>query len=253
MTRQWPTLSPEARALIEAGRAADEPSPEARVRGDAAVRVALAMQGMTDLPPLEPPAGIVPSTTVSTTVSTTAGSGVGVKLALGASAAALVTASLFAVYAPARAPAPAPARPAKVATSTEAAQQPISLDDVVRVSERERQREQVAPVQPRTRARAARRGPLAIDAEVRLIAAADDLVRAQRFEDALRVLDGHARRFPRGALREERRALGLLALCGATPGPRARQRSAEFLRSAPRSVLASRVRAACTSTAGAAP
>jgi hypothetical protein len=63
----------------------------------------------------------------------------------------------------------------------------------------------------------------------------------------------HARRFPRGALREERIALGLLALCGTGQREQARRAIHRFMRTAPRSVVAQRVRAACDAQPEASP
>ena len=61
---------------------------------------------------------------------------------------------------------------------------------------------------------------------------------------ALRVLQDHARRFPNGALTQERRALRSIALCKQS-APEARRERDAFLSSDAQSPLAARVRDAC--------
>ena len=87
-----------------------------------------------------------------------------------------------------------------------------------------------------------------IDAEVQLIAEADAQIRAERFEAALHTLASHARRFPNGALREERDALRVLSLCGIGPSERALRERKRFMQTASESVLTARVSAACLET-----
>jgi hypothetical protein len=85
-----------------------------------------------------------------------------------------------------------------------------------------------------------------LEAEMQLIAQADAELRQGRYPGALHALTEHARRFPRGVLREERAALRVLTLCGQDPGPRAQRERERFLAGAPASVLAARVQTACT-------
>lgn len=66
---------------------------------------------------------------------------------------------------------------------------------------------------------------------------------------ALRRLADYDRRFGRGALEEERRAVAAIARCQVDPGPAAESQAARFLRSAPESPLAERVRSACQKSA----
>jgi hypothetical protein len=240
-------LSKRAQSLIDAARSADDATPEARTRGDAAVRVALAMHGLTDLPPLEPPrlSAPAPEATISAKVAHT---GVGLKIGLGA---ALLSATLVAVFArpgttaPKRAAStPAPQAAARVPAEPVAALPAVVLPGPRSTAELEHDE---TPVRLH---RHAGRKPAtssdALEAEVRLLSAANGLVRTQRFAAALRVLDEHARRFPRGALREERKALRVLSLCGADAyDVRARRERERFLRRAPSSVLIERVRAVC--------
>jgi len=62
---------------------------------------------------------------------------------------------------------------------------------------------------------------------------------------ALRMLAEYDRAYPAGSLHEERAAIAAIATCQVDPGPQARARAQAFLREAPRSLLANRVRAAC--------
>ena len=62
---------------------------------------------------------------------------------------------------------------------------------------------------------------------------------------ALRRLAEYDRRFGKGTLNEERRAIGAIALCQAQPGPAAQTQAQRFLHDVPQSPLAGRVRSAC--------
>jgi hypothetical protein len=245
-------LSKRARSLIDAARGADEPTPEARARGDAAVRVALAMHGVTDLPALEPPrpSAVQPE---AATAAPIAHAGLGLKVGVGV---ALLSASLLAVLARPGTQAPKsavdapPSRTAEHLPAEHASGDPppalpeVTLLDPRAEADVARGR---APV-PRYRRLHGKpaTSSAALEAEVRLISTANGLVRTHRFADALRVLEAHAQRFPRGALREEGSALRVLSLCGADAGDaRALRERARFLRRSPSSVLAERVRASC--------
>jgi hypothetical protein len=84
-----------------------------------------------------------------------------------------------------------------------------------------------------------------VGAEVALLREAREALREGRPSRAIEVLGEHARRFPAGALAEERRAIRAIALCQASPGPGSRAEAESFLKSAPDSPLVERVRAAC--------
>jgi outer membrane protein assembly factor BamD (BamD/ComL family) len=74
---------------------------------------------------------------------------------------------------------------------------------------------------------------------------AQDDLRAGLPAQALRRLAEYDRRFPKGTLDQERRAIQAIAMCQAQPGPSAQAQAERFLRHAPESPLAERVRAAC--------
>jgi len=80
--------------------------------------------------------------------------------------------------------------------------------------------------------------------ELRLMRAASAALTENEPAKALRILNDHARRFPDGALAEERRALRAIGLCK-QHAPEARRELEAFLRSDPQSPLAARVRDAC--------
>jgi hypothetical protein len=67
-------------------------------------------------------------------------------------------------------------------------------------------------------------------------------------EVAYRRLSDYDREHGQGVLMQERLALKAIALCRWRPGSDAQTRAAQFLRSAPESPLANRVRSACEAT-----
>ena len=84
-----------------------------------------------------------------------------------------------------------------------------------------------------------------LDPELTLLRQAQEDLRAGLPAQALRRLAEYDRRFGKGTLNEERRAVGAIALCQAHPGPAAQSQAERFLRAAPQSPLAGRVRSAC--------
>jgi hypothetical protein len=88
-----------------------------------------------------------------------------------------------------------------------------------------------------------------LDPELRVLRQAQDDLRAGLPAQALRRLQDFERRFGAGSLGQERQAIAAIALCQAQLGPAARARAEAFLRSAPQSPLAARVRAACEGAA----
>jgi hypothetical protein len=240
-------LSKRAKSVIDAARSSDDPTPEARARGDAAVRLALAMQGVTDLPALEPPRPSAPSPAAATRAPI-AHAGLGLKIGV---AVALLGATLLAVLA--RPSTEAPKRAASVPAAPAAERAPAAPDPAVpavTLAERRTATDVArghasAPQRRRMHGKPAT-SSAALEAEVRLISTANALVRTHRFADAMRVLEEHAQRFHRGVLGEEGRALRVLSLCGADArDARALRERERFLRRSPSSVLAERVRASC--------
>ena len=100
-------------------------------------------------------------------------------------------------------------------------------------------------------ASAAVAAPLSPEPELQLLRQArEDLQRGQP-EIAFRRLSDYDREHGQGVLTQERQALEAIALCRWRPGSDAQARAAQFLRSAPESPLANRVRSACEATTSA--
>ena len=85
--------------------------------------------------------------------------------------------------------------------------------------------------------------PLA--AETALLGRAQSALAAGRNEEALAILEEHARRFPRGALAHERDGARWLALCASGRAEAIRPALRAFLAESPASPLAARLRVAC--------
>ncbi|XXX72570.1 hypothetical protein WMF30_33465 [Sorangium sp. So ce134] len=85
--------------------------------------------------------------------------------------------------------------------------------------------------------------------ELALLRSAQGALRAGDAGRALALLEEHTAEYREGALREERRAARVFALCALGRIDESRAEAVRFLRDAPRSPLAERVRAACTRTA----
>ncbi len=81
--------------------------------------------------------------------------------------------------------------------------------------------------------------------EVALLGRAQAALRDGAAPRALALLDEHAARFPEGALRQERAATRVLALCAIGRPDEASVEARSFLASSPASPLAARVRASC--------
>jgi len=85
-----------------------------------------------------------------------------------------------------------------------------------------------------------------LEEELPLLQSAQEALRLGETDRALSLLDAHAKRFPGGALSEERRAAHALATCRKTDGPLARAEAQAFLRDSPSSPLSESVRKACS-------
>jgi len=214
------TLSPKARELIEASRAALRATPADRDRVEQALRVRL---GEAALPP---------DGSGSARASHAAGWHSAVAIVSGLCVVAGVT--LLALRdVPERSTERPAASPAQVATPAKPAQppalelQPIAADAPVSAKPLE-------PRAPRARDRLAE--------EVALLSRAASELSAGRAESALAVLDEHRRKFPHGTLREERQAARARALC--TRG-QVRDGLAQLAQLAPSSPTAAQARQVC--------
>jgi len=235
-------LDPRARALIDAAREGDDPSPTDRERIKHTVLLRVAALGAA----------------ASATGAATAGTlSVGAKLSAAVLVASLVGGGTVGVIKLRQArPTAAPAThqqatrtrtPALAKTEGLAALAPAPVVP-----------EMIASPRPESRARAAEKSrktvepaPPAtstedqINAEVAVLKRAREALRLGHPAQALRALAEYDRLFGRGALAEERQAMAAIAFCQVKPGPAAQEQAEAFVRSAPASPLLERVRAAC--------
>ncbi len=246
-------LSPEARALLGAARGADDPADadRERVRGKmlaaigAGAAATTAGTGAAHAAPSAPAAGLAVGL---------------IKLALVVvGVAAVATIGYFALRsdgdrAPAQTPAPA------IAQQQEPQPEPEPQPQLQPEPEPEPEPEIVMEPETAKPARKPKKPPASapepappappsaadsLKAERALLARATAALRAGDPDAALAALGEHQKKFPHGVLEEERAASTVLALCDTgrtSEGKKARDR---FLSAWPRSVHASRVRAAC--------
>jgi hypothetical protein len=228
-------LPPHARRLLEAARTLDDPGPERRARADAAVRDALAAHGLTNLAPLAASSSQAPAQLHS-------GLPWGTKLALGLGTLAIVAAGFWQLRsAPEDKPVPPP--PPSAASSERQLPAPRDIALAEANADEPRTPQRLARAKTALARRPAADDDAALRAELRLLAAVDAMLRGGRHREALRTLTD-SERAGKVVLAEERRALHVLALCGAGNSAAPAERE-KFLARAPHSVLAERVRAAC--------
>ncbi|HEX3775651.1 MAG TPA: hypothetical protein VHV51_14365 [Polyangiaceae bacterium] len=225
-------LGPRARALLDAAEGADDPASADAVRVRAAVLSRIGSAGfgaaLFSLSLEQAKAFLGAAVPKLATVAL---------LAVGTSALyhhwrehpnALANASVPAVVsAPAVAAAP-PVAPSS--TSPQATRAPSAEPAQVRSK-------------PHPLAKALQRDDL--EAEMRLVRAADAALRAGDLALSQNLLIQHAREFPNGALAEEREGLRVIATCEGSATESTRRAANRFLQRAPRALIAGRIRAAC--------
>jgi hypothetical protein len=250
-------LGPEARSVVEAARGADAPSRADRDRIKHRVLMQVATLGA-----------------VSTAAGGAVAMSVATKVTLIAVTAVVLGGGSASIWAwKGRAPAPAvaprtqpamPSRPAAPPVAPASVVEPAIKPMLPEVRRRDLTRseprrsattamnesavapEPAAAVVPVVKSAAATRpGPRSLDPELAMLRLAQDDLRAGLPAQALRRLAEYDRRFPKGTLDQERRAIQAIAMCQAQPGPSAQAQAERFLRHAPESPLAERVRAAC--------
>jgi hypothetical protein len=217
-------LSPKTQALLELGRAGDEPSDAiiARNRRQLAMRVGGAALG----------AAVV------------TGSGAKVLAAsstlkvLALCSSVLVAGAAFYGYA-SKSPAP-PALPrARAPQSVVPSESPAApAPEVATLAPQ-------AELAPRRAAAARSATPPSIQSELELIRGAQKHLHRGEARAALALLAEHGQRFPSGVLAQERDASRVLALCQAGDVTSARAQAERFLQRSPQSPFAERVRASC--------
>ena len=251
-------LGPEARSMLEAARAAEAPSRADRQRIKHAVLLRVATLGAASAASVAAGGAAAMSvatkvTVVALTVAVLGGGSAAVWTwkvhtppPVAPTRAALSHSARRTPPAPPAQPAVAPEAPAVV---EEPRPQPLPPEarrrEVVR-SEVRRPATGSAPV-----AESAPAPGIALDSldpELTALRQAQEDLRAGLPAQALRRLAEYDRRFGKGTLNQERRAIGAIALCQLHPGPAAQAQAERFLRFAPESPLAERVRAACNNS-----
>lgn len=213
-------LSPEARAILDAGRSAHDPDAQARARVRDAVRARIAHT---------PPQA--------------SGS---LAKALPWAVAALCVTALVAWRASRDAPPPPP----RTVIEAPAVRVPATVTPPVRAPV-----DAPAVAAPAVVAPAVARRPVVprdddtLAEELRLVNSARRSLAAGQPQAALRALDEHARRFPRGQLVEERDVARALARCAQTPSSERIAVAEAFAAAHPRSPAIARVRHACAAEA----
>lgn len=242
-------LSPEARALLEISRNAAALTRAERERIKRGVLVQVATLG------------------AATATAGTAGTAVAMSLAskitlvavsaavLGGGAAALWAARERAAALPvvaqdSRSPQkPAAAVPPPTLPQEEVTVASPSANPVPSEGGKKPSRRPPATGAPTT-AEAATAAIAPLDPELEVLRHAREDLRRGLAESAYRRLVDFDRRHGSGVLRQERQALSAIALCQWRPGPEAQALVAKFLRTAPESPLAERVRLACERASG---
>jgi hypothetical protein len=231
-------LTPRARALVQAGRDGFRPADADRSRIEGALEARLPDAFPPDAPGAGGPSVAPPAAAggwhlaagLAVGACVLAGAGIfatqwaGSRAGSSAAPPAAAVTVAPSVSMPA-AEAPAPEGEPAAAGGPDTASAPAELH---------------APAAPRARDRLAE--------EVALLSRATTDLRAGRTGDALRALDEHQRRFPNGALREERSAARAQALCASR---RVIEGRAELARLAAGSPAAVRARQVCDASAAA--
>jgi hypothetical protein len=261
-------LSPEARLLVEAGRNADGPSVNDLARSRSRLAAVLGVGAFAGA------SGLAGSTAASSlhasahaAQASMAGAKGGGLLSAVAAHAKLATAvavlgggvGLGVGYWPTGASAPAETvrggfGPAKMSANSDVE---LPTHDVSAGPERStpaaKRPKEVAPegasgttrrLEPEAKPAAKALTP-SLARELELLGAAEQRLRGGDPNGALRMLEQHARRFPEGALRQERMAARAIALCKLGRLQDGHSIARQLARSAPSSPLAARVRRAC--------
>jgi hypothetical protein len=253
-------LGPEANGLLDAARYGDEPTHADRDRVRAAIAARLAAGAAAAI-------GVGMAAKAPASALGTAGGASAAAAPVGVATKVLIAAALVgaigvgaatvgvALRSP-KPPAQMPAQPVPVAVDVPASAGGPTQDTASRPGEAVALSEaRAAGSRPTLRTgpvtagaalsahAAAATGDVA--AEVRLLSEAHAAMRGGDAERALVLLEEHARRYPKGALGEERDAAKIAALCALGRVAEARQAADRFLRAAPLSPHAGPIRASC--------
>lgn len=229
-------LSPKARALVQDARSALRAQPADRERVEAALRARLG------------PSALPPETGVGSLVgraSWHAGSGAVIGAVIGV---ALVGGALWLALRPVASP-PVPRASVQPASAPAAVAAPSVPRESASGASTPAESPADSPMVASARSAPPARATDGLAEEVALLSRATSALRSGRATEALKALDEHQRRFPSGALSEERRAAKAQALCSLG---RVREGRAELGHLAPQSPAAARAKQGCDSVSAAA-
>jgi len=232
-------LSPQAAALIRAGRTAFRPDPADRDRVLASLGAALGEAAVSDGAHDAARANAAPAS----------GAALPTWVVGGLAAAALATGVVLAPHLWTR---PSSRAVAVAAPPVEAPPRvdPASSDVGLAV---DRPPTAHGAGLPRAGSRTTRTPSDSLPEEVHLLALAEQQMNDGRAADALKTLGEHERRFPAGALAEERMAARVHALCAIGRGVEAESELTKLTRAYPRSPLLEHARAVCGMDLGSRP
>ena len=233
-------LSPRARALLEAAHGTDDPIPgdAARVRRNVMTRIGATGLGAAvfslSLERANALLGIATPKVVALLLIAVGGSAV--YQHAHQRARQQLSVPVLASAQPSASPAPAVGAAALVAESpVQSSEQSVPVPEARKPRAQSKRTALTRAVDPNA----------GLEAEMRCVRAADAALRGGNVAEAEGLLEQHAREFPAGALSEERDGLRIVASC--QRGDSDSQRAAlQFLERSPRSLLAGRVRAACS-------
>jgi hypothetical protein len=241
-------IEPAQTPLLDLLRRSDEPSEEDRARVRAAIAVALAPAATMTTAALAGHqaaavgklAGLSAFAKVITLVGVLGVSGAGLSWYLARSAPSASSAPSTVIQVAGR------AQSEPVAGSSPGSSMSPPAGISVETLPRQADDDLGAEAAGRARAGAPLGGDL--DAELRIIGAAQQSLKAGQAGQALAHLDEHQRLFPHGILALERSGIRTVALCQAGRLDEGRAAARSYLRAAPNSVLAKRIAVACQLT-----
>jgi hypothetical protein len=232
-------LKAETRALLDLGREGDDPS-EGAIDGNRrrlAVKLGAAALG----------AGAVAGSASKVAAASAAGAwGAGKVIAL---CGTLLVGATLGVYTLRAQPTTQPAPSAAAQRSPPVAVAEPELTPAAAAPAPETVASTLPQAPLRSAATAPSAGARSIQSELELIRGAQKHLHRSEPGAALALLSEHARRYPGGALSEEREASRVFALCQLGDVAGARAQAERFLRRSPHSPFVERVRASCSSPA----
>jgi hypothetical protein len=228
--------NPETEALIRAGRAAFRPQASDRDRVLESLGRALGADAVVDGTPNGKPGNSMPPARLPMRPWVVGGLGT-----LGVGAAVLVATHPW-TKPPSHAAAPVTS---SVPAAEPSATLPPSSNEEDRIPGLPRTEGPSSVARPRAGSSAAHSSPDSLSEEVRLLSKAEQQLNSGHPDEALRTLGEHERRFPGGALAEERLAARIQSLCALGRISEAKSDLARLARAYPQSAQVDRARRFC--------